>query len=119
MFDNTLTLTVGADPITLTRINQQNYESMYTGISGDGFRRHALRLAHTLPSVAGGGESHLIRLDTQRYDAAGVYVNTVQNWMVSKTVDGPQVKGASHDHMMALAALFGSTNFNRVLDRES
>lgn len=117
------TLTIGAVSYTLHRMNQDNYSSKYFGKAPDGLSQVTMTIAHTVPTKKGsGGESHLVRLDVEQFDANGVYLRTASSWQVIKTFDGTQANDLSEDVATALAVFLSahsSANIVAVLDRRS
>lgn len=118
MLDNTYSINWDATPVTLTRVSEQNFESVYYGEEGD--RKFHMTVKHTIPARGESGESHLIRLDVEKVDASGVYQKTTSPWMVIKTFDGVQ---DSTECQLALAALLDfagvTANTDKVIARES
>jgi hypothetical protein len=118
MLDNTLTFDYSGSPITLDRVNQDNYSSTYFGEATDA--KISLRVSHTIPPRGGSGESHLVRLDVEHYDGDGAYVRTSSAWTVIKTFDNTQDATASEDAASALIAVFGITDLlGDVIGRQS
>lgn len=118
MLDNTLTFDYSGSPVTLDRINQDNYTSTYYGEATD--VKINLRISHTIPPRGGSGESHLVRLDVEHYDTDGVYVRTSSAWTVIKTFDNTQDSTASVDVANGLTAVFAITDMvTDVVGRQS
>lgn len=119
MLDNTLTIDYGAHTGTvLTRIREEGYGSEYYGEAG--VYKFTLTVKHTVPARGQPGESHLVRLDVEHYDADGLYLRTSSAWLVIKTFDGVQDSGESSDTVLALQDFTGvSTNIDKVVARES
>jgi len=119
MLDNTLSIDYGATVgITLTRVNQDNFSSKYYG--EDGNQKFNLSVKHQIPERGLAGESHLVRLDVEHYDAEGVYIRTSSAWTVIKTFDGTQDSTASVNTVLALQDFTGvQANIEKVAARES
>lgn len=118
MLDNTISITHNAVSVTLTRVNQDNYSSKYFGELANG-DKVTLSVAHTIPSRGAAGESHLVRLDIEHYDAEGVYQRTSSAWTVVKTFDGIQDSVECGYAADALVGLTTSAFLAKVLGRES
>lgn len=118
MLDNTLTLTFDTTDVVLTRVTDQNYSSTYRGESGS--NKFTLKFSHTIPDRGSAGESHLVRLDVEHYDAEGVYLRTSSAWTVIKTFDGTQ-DSAACAHVVAALQDFTAVaaNIARVINGES
>lgn len=117
MLDNTITVTIGASSVDLTRVNQDNFSSTYFGTDGDD--KVSMTVKHTIPSRGASGESHLVRMDIEHYDTEGVYLRTSSAWTVIKTFDGPQDSSDSSDVSLALVGFLTSANVAKVVARES
>lgn len=123
MLTSPQSLVIGADTISVNRINQDNYASQFFGTKADNTIRVTLTVQHTIPKKNGGsGESHMARVDAAYYDALGVYIRTSTVWMVLRTSDAAQNDTTSKDGAVALATwLTASTNANllAILARRS
>jgi hypothetical protein len=118
MLDNTLTITYDASSITMTRVNQDNYSSEYFG--EDTQMKLTLTFKHTIPARGTPGESHLVRLDIEHYDADGVYESTSSAWTVLKTFDGIQDSTALLHTVAALQDFTAvPASIAKVIARES
>lgn len=117
MLDNQLTVTFGATPVTVTRVNQDNFGSTYYGENGD--EKVTLTFAHTIPPRGQPNESHLVRLNVEHYDAEGIYLRTSSAWTVIKTFDGIQDSAKSAECANALSAFLDSTIVGKLVARES
>lgn len=118
MLDNTLTLDFGTGTVILTRVNQDDFASTYFGESGSD--KLSLSVKHTIPGRGQPGESHLVRLDVEHYDATGAYQRTSSAWLVVKTFDGTQDSAVSLKVGLSLQSFVGvSANLQKVLARES
>lgn len=118
MLDNTLSIGYGATTgIVLTRINQDTFGSQYYGESGD--MKFSLNIKHTIPPRGQAGESHMVRLDVEHYDAQGIYLRTSSAWTVIKTFDSIQSSADSSDTYDGLTGLVNSTLAGRIIGRES
>lgn len=102
MLTNTITIELGNESLVLTKINQDNYGSEYYTKTPAG-EAVTMTIAHTLPKQRGrGGESHLVKLSVEHFDAEGVYQRTSTAWTVIKTFDGVQSDDDSLDASKAL-----------------
>lgn len=117
MLDSQLTLTYAGTPITLDRINQDNYGSEYFGEITNG--KVKLSVKHTIPPRGQANESHLVRLDVEHYSAEGAYLRTSSAWTVIKTFDGVQVAGDSEDAFASLRDLMADPLLAKVVGRQS
>lgn len=119
MLDNTLSIDYAATTgITLTRVNQDNYSSEYYGETGD--MKFKLNVKHTIPARGLAGESHLVRLDVEHYDAEGTYMRTSSAWIVVKTFDSTQDTTAVSATALALQGVTDDATFiGKIAARES
>lgn len=96
MLSNTLTLTWGVDPVTLTKIREGGYSSEYFGsfVTATGrTQKFMLSVKHTLPKVPGSGDSHLIRLDVEYYETDGSFMKDFSIWTVIRSSTITPTKG--------------------------
>lgn len=120
MLDNTLTMTYSAESVTLVRVAEQNYSSTYRGQSAAGTEKFTLSVNHTIPQRGGNGESHLVRLDCEHYDADGIYVRTSSAWTVIKTFDAPQVDALSQSTFEGFQSILAISGLDsKIIGRES
>jgi hypothetical protein len=120
MLANSYDLTVGSDTITVKRLNQDNFSSKYFGEKSDGTIKVHASISHTIPATGKTGESHLIRVDVERFDSAGVYLRMESAWTVYKTFDAAQVTSTLGNTEGALASLLAVTDLKAaVMARES
>jgi hypothetical protein len=117
MLDNTYDLTIGASTVTMTRVKEQDYSSIYYGEDGDD--KVMMTIAHTIPASGGSGESHMVRLDIEHYDSEGVYLRKSSAWTVIKTFDGAQSTSDAKNTQQALDGFLTSAIADKVLARES
>lgn len=117
MFANTLDITMTTGPVTLTRVNQDNFGSKYYGSDGD--NKIELVVSHQIPARGGSNESHLVRLNVEHYDPTGTYLRTSASWTVIKTFDGSQDDADSLECQTALSGLVDSTFAASLINRES
>lgn len=118
MLDNTLTINWNATPVTMTRVAEQNFSSEYYG--EDGNNKFTMKVNHTIPARGGSGESHLVRLDVEHYDAESNYLATSAVWTVIKTFDGVQ-DSTNCDYAIAALQDFtaDAAQIAKVIRRES
>lgn len=117
MLDNTLTVTYDSASVTLTRVAEQNFSSTYYG--EDSGRKFTLNVNHTIPARGSAGESHLVRLNVEHYDAEGKYLRTSSAWTVIKTFDGTQDSNACAHTAAALQSFATVANTAKIIARES
>lgn len=118
MLDNTLTINYAATPVTLTKVSEQNFSSEYFGENGND--KFNLSVKHTIPARGQPGESHLVRLDVEHYDAEGTYLRTSSAWTVIKTFDGTQNSTACENTVASLQDFTAvAVNIAKVIARES
>lgn len=117
MIGDTISLTHNGGAIVLTKINQDNYGAEYFLESG--VRRFTMTVKHTIPSRGAAGESHLVRLDVEVYDAGGVLLRTSSAWTVIRTDNGIQDQEESEDAAEALVAFLTAANITKVVGRQS
>lgn len=115
MFAATIALTYGGVTKTLNRTNQDNGGSEY--YLNDSLLRFYLKISHTVPAKGKYGESHLVRLDVEQYDALGVLLRTNSSWTVIKTFDGIQDDPGSEDTAEALVGFLTPANIASLVDR--
>lgn len=106
MLGDSHSLTIGAESVTVNKVNQDNFSSVYYGrmASGDTVN---LTVSHTLPKKGSGGESHLVKLAIEHF-TEGVYARTSTAWTVIKTFDGTQDDGDALDAVKALQSFLES-----------
>lgn len=114
------------DPISVTyntvaknlvKINQDSYGSEY--YLDDGTERFTVSVKHTIPSKGAAGESHLVRLDVEHFDAEGILQRTSSAWTVIKTFDGKQDVNSSQYATEALVDFLSDANIAKLVGRES
>jgi hypothetical protein len=116
-FSDPITLAWDAGTVTMNRINQDNFGAVYYGTSG--VRRFTLTVKHTIPSRGAFGESHLLRLDVEVYDANGVLLRTSSAWAVVRTDSGIQDQEESEDATEALVDFLSDANITKLVSRQS
>lgn len=112
-----IALAYNGGSIDLARINQDNYGAEYYAESGT--NRFSLSVKHTIPAKGKSGESHLVRLDVEHYDANGVLLRVASAWTVIRTDTGIQDQESSEDAAEALVALLSAANITKVVGRQS
>jgi hypothetical protein len=119
MFASTLSLTFGADTITMNRINQDAYASEY--FARVGVRDFRMEIKHTIPSGRNPTpESHLVRLDVDLYDSDGVHVRTTSSWTVIRTAKAVQNDLEAANTAKAVNGFLDVTaNLDKLLARQS
>lgn len=117
MIGDTIGITYDGTARTLVKINQDNYGATY--FLDIGTRRFTMSVKHTIPGKGKFGESHLMRLDTEVFDAEGALVRVASAWAVIRTDEGNQDSAESEDVTAALLTAFTSTNYLKMIGRES
>lgn len=119
MFADTLSVTYNAVAKTLTRMTNGSYQVKY-GLDDGGTMYYNLRIEHTVPSAANGvGETHMIRLDIDNYDADGAYLRRDSAWFVLKTSDAKQDSTAIDYTAQALVDFLSDANLLKLVAREA
>lgn len=119
MFADSLAVTYNAVSKTLTRLTDGSYSSKY-GLDDGGTAYFTLRIEHTVPSTPQGtGETHMVRLDIDRYDAQSVYLRRDSAWFVLKTSDAKQVSVDLDYTAQALVDFLSDANLDKLIARES
>lgn len=116
MFTDPLQITYNSVTKDLVRVNQDGGGSDY--YLDDAVGKLALSIRHTIPARGQAGESHMIRLDAQRF-VDDVYSRMDSVWLVAKTFDKVQVTTEHHYLVNALAGLLTSGNTLKLLSREN
>nr|UJQ85342.1 MAG: hypothetical protein 2 [Leviviridae sp.] len=116
-FGDPIAITYNAVAKNLVKINQDSYGAEY--YLDEGTTRFHLSIKHTIPPKGAPGESHLIRLDVETYDADDILLRTSSAWLVAKTFDGKQNTTTSDYVCQALVDLLTDGNVDKLLARES
>jgi hypothetical protein len=101
---------------SLNRTNQDNFGSTY--YLEDGTKRFTLNVKNTIPAKGKSGESHLIRLDVEHYDANNLLLRVSSAWTVIRTDDGIQDATSSQDAALALAGFLTAANIAKLVSRQ-
>lgn len=117
MIGDTIGITYNTVAKTLKKVNQDNFGAVY--YLEEATVRFTLNVKHTIPAKGQPGESHLMRLDIEHYDANGVLLRTSSAWAVIRTDDGAQDATLSGYATAALLTAFTSTNYTKLIGRES
>jgi hypothetical protein len=117
MIGDSISLTYNGGATVLTKINQDNYGAEYFLESGT--RRFNMTIKHTIPARGKSGESHLVRLDVELYDANGVLLRTSSAWTVIRTDNGIHDQEECEDAAEALVAWLTAANITKVVGRQS
>jgi hypothetical protein len=119
MFADPLSITYNAVAKSLAKVNQDGGGSDYflddTALTETKFR---LSVRHTIPPRGVAGESHLIRLDAERYPS-GVYTRFDSFWLVDKIFYSSQDISEHHDLGDAFVGVLTSANVLKLLSREN
>lgn len=117
MIGETASITYNGVAKTLSRVNQDNFGAQYY-LEESGIR-YNLSVKHTIPPRGKPGESHMVRLDVEHYDANGVLLRTASSWTVIRTDVGIQDSTSSNRAALALQTFLTSTNIGKLVSRES
>jgi len=117
MIGESIAITYNGVSKTLPRLNQDNFGATY--FLEDGQLRYNLNVKHTIPQKGKPGESHLVRLDVEHYDAVGVLLRTASAWTVIRTDNGIQDKTSSDRATSALQSFLTAANITKIIGRES
>lgn len=117
-----LAITVGADSIAAPRtLGPDGRKAHYEWMRTDGSRLYTAIIAHNVPKVSTGLESHQIRLDAQDYDTDGVAGRKHSVWIQFQTVGGFQdVSNLSNMYLGVTGNLEAASlaNLAAILNRE-
>lgn len=119
MIGDTIGITYNAVAKTLSKVNQDNYGADYYLDDSANLMRFFVKIRHTIPGKNKVGESHMMRLDAETYDASGVLLRTTSSWNVLATSDGIQDFTTSKRLQAALLTAATVTNTDKLLGRES
>lgn len=119
MIGDTLGLTYNTVAKTLNKVNQDSYGADYYLDDSANLLRFYAKIRHTIPARGKSGESHMLRLDVEHYDSAGVLLRTVSSWGVMATATGTQDYTSSQRCVAAFLTAYTTTNTNKMLGRES
>lgn len=118
MIGDTIGITYNSVAKTLNKVNQDNYGADY--YLEDGTERYSIAVRHTIPAKGQPGESHMLRLNVEHYDATtNELVRTCSAWTVIRTDDGTQDYTDSQYVMAALLTATTTTNTDKIIGRES
>lgn len=117
MIGDTWDITYNAVTKTLKKVNQDSYGAVY--YLDDGTIRYTLTVKHTIPATGKPGESHMVRLNVDYYDAEGVLLRTNSQWYAIRTDGGIQDSTSLALSTLALAAELDATLLGKIIGRES
>lgn len=118
MFGDTVGITYNSVAKTLKKVNQDNYSAEY--YLEEANIRYNLKIGHTIPKKGDPGESHLVRLDVEHYDAtSGELLRIASAWTVIRTDQNVQDSTSSERAANALVGLLTGANVTKVVARES
>lgn len=115
-FSDPLSITYNGAAKALVRVNQDGYGANYF-LDGTTLQ-YSISTRHTIPARGVPGESHMIRLDVDEFDANSVYVRRSGVWLVVKTFDNVQATANAGYAANALIGLMTSGNVSKLLARE-
>lgn len=107
MAASVIQLSYNSTTVNLTLVNQDNYGAEYYGETGT--KRLTCKVNHTIQPAGVPGESHLLRLNIEEYDAEGVYLRTSSAWSVVRTDGGVQDSAEAQLALAGLQELLGET----------
>lgn len=116
-FSDPIVLAWNATTVSLNKVNQDSFGSVYYGV--DGVRRFTLTVKHTIPARGAAGESHMVRLDVEVYDANGVLLRTASAWAVVRTDGGIQDSEESEDAAEAIVDFLSDANITKLVSRQN
>lgn len=119
MIGDTIGFTYNAVAKTLVKINQDKMSAEYYLDDTANLMRFYALITHTIPAVGKTGESHMIRLQVDHYDALGSLIRSVQAWKSFSTKVGTQDLVSSQRLQAALLTIETVANTDKVLKRES
>lgn len=117
MLADTLSITYNAVAITLNKVKEANYTSTY--YAENGTNKYTLDVKHTIPAAGQDGESHLVKLTVEYFDASGVYQKSCSPWFVVKTFDASQNSTDALRAANALVGLLTSAFLTNIVGRMS
>lgn len=113
-----LTFAYDGGSITLNRINQDNYGSVFYGTGTN--LTVTMTVKHTIPAIGKDGESHLCRVDVDHFDAtSGAFVRRSSAWCAIRTDGSPQDTENSEDVAEALVDFLSDANITKLVGRQS
>ncbi|DAD52496.1 coat protein [ssRNA phage SRR5467091_14] len=115
-FSDPLGITYNAVVKNLVRVNQDKNGADY--FLDGGTLQYSISTRHTIPARGAPGESHMIRLDVDEFDAQSVYLRRSGVWLVVKTFDNVQSTTNAGYAANALVGLMTSGNVGKLLARE-
>lgn len=117
-FADPLTFAYDGGNVTLNRVNQDNFGSVYRG-SGTNLKV-TLTIKHTIPAIGKDGESHLARVDIDHFDAtSGAFKRRASVWCASRTDGTPQDDENIEDVTEALVDFLSDANITKLVSGQS
>jgi len=115
-FADPAVVTYNAVAKNLGRVNQDSNgaDYFYDGTTEKFF----LQTRHTIPPKGGVGESHMIRLDVEYYDANSLYLRKGSVWLAARSYDSAQNSTTLGYSMAALVSFMTGGNQTKLLARE-
>jgi len=115
-FTDPMAFTYNAVVKNLARVNQDANGSdfFYDGTT----EKFSAAVRHTIPPKGGIGESHMLRLDVEYYDANSLYLRKGSVWLAAKSYDSAQNSTTLGYSMAALVSYLTSGNQTKLLARE-
>lgn len=117
-FSDPIVLTYNSASKSLVKVNQDNRGAEY--FLDDGVNKFTLAIKHQItPKTSKTGESHLARLDVERFSAEGIYLRTDSIWVSIRTNDSQQVTADMQLAADAFLTFATSANVGKLLAREN
>jgi hypothetical protein len=117
-FSDPITFAYDGANITLNRVSQSNYASIWYGVGTA--LSITLSLKHTVPAVGKDGESHLARVDVDHFDGTtNAFVRRSSAWCSVRTDGATQDSENSEDVAEALVDFLTDANITKLVSRQS
>ena len=118
-FSDPLSITYNSVAKAQNRNNQDNYGSEYSLDDSGNLMKFTTSVKHTIPARGQSGESHVIRLDVEHYDANLALLRVASSWFVIRTDYGVQDLTSSERSANALVALLTGANITKLAGRQN
>jgi len=122
MLGDTIGVTFDAVAKTLNRVNQDGFGAQYyLDDRATSNRCFYVTVKHTIPSRGSPGESHLFRLDVEKYDSAAPYalLRSASAWMAIRTDVATQDQEESEDTTECVVDFLSDANITKIVGRQS
>jgi hypothetical protein len=118
-FSDPAALTYNAVAKNLNRNNQDGYGSTFFLDDSGNLFKFSLEIKHTIPAAGKPGESHMIRLYVEEYDASLVLLRTTSAWLAIRTDDGAQAQLSAERAANCLVAFLTAGNVTKLVGRQN